>query len=235
MLRSFVAAALLLGILAATILISSAGTTSAQPTKKAKTTKTAAAPSTKALDVKAEKAAEAYIREAATLAREYEDAGHYEKARQMYETIATFNPDAPGLKEKIKQLNEALLDSNEIEIEIDAGRGWDNSRVQVFKGKTIRLQAAGTYMFNVSAELGPEGFPTKDPVRDDMAADIPCGALMGLMAAKEKPSKPFVIGAARDFTPNEDGILFLRFNVPPGSRSSGKVKVRLSGHVRALK
>jgi hypothetical protein len=224
---------LTLGCLAAACCLSPAAT-SAQPSKsKAKGTKSSS--STKAIDVRAEKAAEGYVREAATLAREYEDSGNFEKARQMYESIATFTPDAPGLKEKIKQLNEMLLESNEIEIEIDAGRGWDNSRVQVFKGKTIRLQSTGTYNFVVNAEVGPDGFPSQDPVKDEMAAGIPCGALMGLMAEKDKPGKPFVIGNGRDFTPNEDGILFLRFNVPPGSRCTGKVDVRLSGYVRALK
>ena len=199
---------------------------------KGKSARKSSAPPIKVIDVRAEKAIDAFVREAAEVARDYEDAGQLDKAKHMYESIVTFNPSTPGLKEKIKELDEQLLQANEIEIEIDTSRSWSGSQVLVFKGKPIRIQATGTYKFNATADLDAEGFPDKDPVKDELAADVTVGALMGLMATKEKPGKPFEIGAQRDFTPNEDGTLFLKVNVPPGSRCSGKLQVRISGYVR---
>lgn len=201
-------------------------------TKGKTTSRKTSGASVKVLDVRAEKAIDAFVREAAEVAREYEDSGHLDKAKQMYESILNFNPATPGLKEKIKELDEQLLQSNEVEIEIDTSRSWSGSQVLVFKGKPIRIQASGTYKFNATADLDAEGYPDKDPVKDELAPDVTVGALMGLMATKEKPGKPFEIGLQRDFTPNEDGTLFLKVNVPPGSKCSGKLQVRISGYVR---
>ena len=67
---------------------------------------------------------------------------------------------------------------------------------------------------------------------------------MGMVYPNPDPNKPpskndkvgeaFEIGTSREFTPREDGVLLLRVNLPPGHKSSGKLKVRTSGHVKSL-
>ncbi|MEZ6067013.1 MAG: hypothetical protein R3B90_15235 [Planctomycetaceae bacterium] len=49
-----------------------------------------------------------------------------------------------------------------------------------------------------------------------------------------QPTKPFIIGTEREVKPDADGLLFFRLNVPPGSRSLGKVKVRVQGNIAAV-
>jgi hypothetical protein len=195
---------------------------------RAKSTKKA---NVRSLDIQADRTISSFVRDAASLAKEYEEAGHFEKAKRMYESILNVNPDASGIQERLRAAEESILSSNETEIEIDAARGWGASQVRVFKGRAVRMQARGSYRFITSLDLGPEGFPTEDPARGHMAEGVPCGALMAALVTDGKPGKPFTVGAGREFTPDEDGLLFFKLNVPPGARCTGKVQVRLSGYV----
>ena len=49
----------------------------------------------------------------------------------------------------------------------------------------------------------------------------------------DKPGTPFAIGSSREFNPPDDGMLLLRMNLPPGTKSVGKIKVTISGNLRA--
>lgn len=186
----------------------------------------------KVLDARAQKAQEAFIRESVDLARSYEDAGQLTKAKSLLEDVAKLNGKLPGLKDKIRELNEAILSSNEVDLTLDTSRqGWGEPRALVFKGRTFRIQAQGAYEFVANLTVDPEGFPHKDVLRE-MADGVPCGALMGLIVANGKPGKPFLVGSSTEQTPNEDGVLFLRVNAPPGHRSTGELQVRISGFAR---
>ena len=59
--------------------------------------------------------------------------------------------------------------------------------------------------------------------------------LMGIIAAEGKQTRPFLIGEALEYTPKEDGMLLLRINAPPGNKSSGKIRVSISGNVELAK
>lgn len=196
----------------------------------------------RAVDIKLQKAREAFIREALEAAREYEKAGRPDKARAVLQTVEGLNPELPGLEARLKQLDEEILSSNEIEFDLDVSKGW-TPRARVFKGREVRIQANGPYKFVTDLKVGPEGFPTSDPSRGEMAANIPCGALMAVVVPLRKPdpkskkrrppARPFVVGRQLEFTPKEDGVLYLAVNAPPGHRSTGKIAVKLSGYVRA--
>ena len=64
---------------------------------------------------------------------------------------------------------------------------------------------------------------------------------MGLVVALPDPGKPpdkndkigdpFEIGTNKEFTPKEDGVLLLNVNLPPGHKSTGKLRIRISGHI----
>lgn len=188
---------------------------------------------TKELDVRAEQIQESFVKETADLARSYEDAGDLEKSKVLLETILKLNPKVPGVGAKLRELDEQILTANEVDLEVDTSSGWGDPRGRVAKGKPFKIQAQGTYRLVASLTVGPDGFPSKDAI-NDMAAGVPCGALMGLIVAKKKPGRPFTIGSGQTITPKEDGLLFMRVNVPPGSKCSGRIKVRLSGYVGTL-
>ena len=205
---------------------------------KSKSTKIA---STKLIDVKAQRAEQLFMREVAELARAYENAGHLERSKQMLQTILKLNPSVPGVAAKIKQLDETILSSNKVEFAVDTSKNWGSPRARVAKGKPFRIEATGTYQFVTSVLVSPLGFPTDDPTKQ-MAAGVPCGALMGLILGpsssknkkqKQTPPKPFVIGAGKEITPKEDGILFLSVNAPPGHKCLGRIQVRMSGYLAA--
>ena len=71
-----------------------------------------------------------------------------------------------------------------------------------------------------------------------MTAGVPGGALMGMIvgkdkAGKPKPGKPFKNGSSSEFTPKNDGLLFLWVNLPPGHKCNGKISVTVNGYIRA--
>jgi hypothetical protein len=87
----------------------------------------------------------------------------------------------------------------------------------------------------VNVELGPKGYEQRD-VTKDLISGIPTGALVGMIAPatrkRNQPNpKPFMIGDAKELKPNATGILFLKVNVPPQAKCTGKLKVKLSGNI----
>jgi len=193
--------------------------------------------STKSIDVKVQRFQESFVRDAATLAKQYEEAGNLVKTRQMLELILKLSPEVKGVRAKIKQLDEEMLSANELESDVDTSLGWGQPVAAVFKGQAFRIQSAGDYRFVTSLSIGPTGFSVADTSRD-MAAGIRCGALIGVIVPapeggkKLKPGKPFLVGNGGTITPRETGLLFLKVNAPAGHKSMGRLKVRMTGNVR---
>ncbi len=225
-------------------------------TSKAKTkigtSKTKSADS-KELDARAEKNLEAFVADTVKLAEEYEKAGKFEEAQDQLRTVGKLKPELPGLKEKIDKLNEAVFETNDFDMDLDVADSWKRM-VQVSKGKPVRVEATGSYKLMLSGPTDANGVPTKDILKD-MAAGVRCGALMGVVVpssdsgaatgggagagktsgrGNDKAGEPFEIGANREFTPKEDGILHLNVNLPAGHKSSGKLRVHVSGHIKML-
>ena len=203
-------------------------------TRKKTTRKTV---STKSVDVKVKKFRESFVRQAAGLARSYEESGNLVKTRQMLELILKFDPEVRGVRDKIKQIDEQMLSANELEAEVDVSKGWGQPVAAVFKGQPLRIQAAGDFRFVASLSIGPAGFPVADTARD-MAGGIRCGALIGVVVPppkagkRPKPGKPFLVGGGGTITTKENGLLFLKINAPAGHKCNGRVQVRMTGNVR---
>ena len=125
----------------------------------------------------------------------------------------------------------ADLDDESFDVVVDTSTGWGVPLARVSKGKPVRIQATGSYIFQASLQVGPTGFSVADPTKTDLAGDVRCGALMGLVVANGKPGKPFAVGGGRNFTPRNDGLLYLRVNAPAGSKCTGRISVRLGGNV----
>ncbi len=193
--------------------------------------------STKPIDVKVQRFQESFVRQAADLAKQYEEAGNLVKTRQMLELILKLSPEVKGVREKIKQLDEEMLSANELEVDVDVSRGWGKPVAAVFKGQAFRILSAGDYRFIASLQVGPSGFSVADTARD-MADGIRCGALIGVVVPapeagkKTKPGKPFLVGNGGTITPRDTGLLFLKVNAPGGHKSNGRLKVRMTGNVR---
>lgn len=189
---------------------------------------------TKTLDLRALKVQADFVKESTELARSYEAAGELEKAKRIYGALSRLNPQSKEIRDRIKLLDNAILSLNEFDIEIDVAHGWGAPRARVAKGKKFKVQAAGTYKFQATLPLGPAGFRTTDPTKNDLAENIRCGALMGLIVANGKPGKPFLIGADKEISASGSGLLYLRVNVPAGSKCTGRLNVRLGGYVQGL-
>jgi hypothetical protein len=192
----------------------------------------------KALELRNQRNIESFIREIAEIAEGFEEQGQLVQAKTSLETILKLRPDLTAVGKKIKELEEEMMNANEFEVEIDTAKRWTQPIGRVAKGKPLRIEAEGTYRFITNVEVGPEGFPTGDPTKG-LTAGVQCGALMGLIVTKGKKSnklsKPFRIGEGKQFTPSDDGLLFINVNVPPKSRCIGRIKLKLSGYIAPAK
>lgn len=191
--------------------------------------------STKALDIRANKTVEEFTREAVTIAKDYEDAGQLERARQMLKAVQSLKPESTVIEEQIKRLDQEILSANEYEVEIDVSKGWGKTIGRVAKGKRFRIAVEGDYRFVTDLTIGPTGFPTEDPISGEMIEDVPAGCVVGIMLPLDKKkaakAKPFPVGVGIDYTPNDDGVLFLRVNAPNGAKCKGTLQVTLSGYI----
>ncbi|QDT93094.1 hypothetical protein [Gimesia algae] len=189
----------------------------------------------KQLNVQADKLRDTFIRQSAEIARKYSDAGDYEKSREMLESIQSLQKDVPGVKAMITQLNEKLMSSNSSDFDIDVARNWSVPAGLVAKGKMVRIQAAGSYDFIADIKTSVEGLPHAAAMKE-LAEGIPTGALMGIVISQEKGKpkmgKPFLIGEKAEYTPKDDGVLMIGLNLPAGHKSTGKLKVRISGYIK---
>ncbi len=185
---------------------------------------------------RAKKAQDEFIKDSVELAKDLEDAGLYEDAKSVLETIGKIKDDVPGLKEKLQALKDSAMGSNKSSIDLDVTKGWTDPVGRVEKGKPFRVESSGTYKFSAMATLGPKGYPTED-LQKEMVPGARCGALCALIIPVDdkgklgKPLEPIEVGEGRDINPKENGLLFLSVNLPPAHKSTGKIEVTLSGHI----
>ncbi|MBX3444781.1 MAG: bacterial transcriptional activator domain-containing protein [Planctomyces sp.] len=196
----------------------------------------------KSLDSEAQRLQESFLTGLEDLAQSYEDAGQIDRARSLLQEILKVHPEHPRAQQKLKGYDEAVFAANEVSVDVDAAYGWTATNVYVQQGKPVRFSASGTYRFIVNETLGPDGFPTQNVVRD--MADAPLGALVGIvMPPRTSPdqrqqdllqgaSRPFAVGSGTEYTPTVDGMVFLKLNVPPASKCTGKLRATLSGNLR---
>lgn len=192
-----------------------------------------------ALETKAETLEQTYLTGLLEVADGYEEAGQIDKAKEALQAILKLKPDSEAVKQRLAQLNEAVFDANAHVVEVDVTKGWTPTNVLVTKDQPVRFESEGTYRYIINETIGADGFTQQDLMRD-MAAGVPTGALMGLILPPPRPGQreppepgqPFFIGSAQEFSPETDGALLLRLNVPPGHKCIGKVKVNITGNIK---
>ncbi len=198
-------------------------------------------PSGKALDQQADKVVNDFLAGLADLATKYEETGDREKATEMLRSILKVRPDAEVVKARIKTLEEAVFNDNVTTIDLDPSSGWVATGVMVSKDKPVRVEADGNYRLTLSDNLTAVGYPSVDPARD-VVDNVPFGGLMAMVAksdagtrrptGREKDGPKITsIGARKEFSPNENGMLFLKINLPESARATGKLKVKITGNM----
>lgn len=186
-------------------------------------------PSAKALELRLEKAEAALVDEYKDVAIEFYQQGDKEKSMAMLRRLKQLSPDLGGLGDRIKSISEELMQENADSIELDTRKTWELVG-DVAEGKAFRLQATGEYKVTYAATIGVEGLVVDEKSRDYIAG-APLGCLLGVIVTDGKPGRPFQVKPEMEHTPKKAGKLFLKVNVPEGTRCLGKLKVTVSGYI----
>lgn len=193
------------------------------------------ATSAKVLELRLEKAEQALVDEYKLAAEELHKQGDKEKAIVLLQRLKQLNPKLDGLDQRMQAINEELMAENEDELELDTRYTEWKLVGDVVDGKPFRLQAAGEYRMTYTAFVGVEGLKPDEKAKDHIAG-APVGCLLGVIVAEGKDGTmeagtPFPVGAALEQTPKKGGKLFLKMNVPEGTKCTGKIKVKVSGYI----
>lgn len=187
------------------------------------------APSARALEMRLMKAEETLVSEYREVAVEFYNQGEKEKAMEMLQRLKQLNPKMEGLTERIESMAEELLQENARELDIDTRTSWEPVG-DVMADRTFRIQAVGEYKLTLTATVTPDGVePAKES--KDYLPGAPLGCLLGVIVTDGKPGTPFPIKSQLEYTPKKGGKLFLKVNVPEGSRCVGRIRVGVSGYI----
>jgi len=199
--------------------------TNAQTTRK----RNEDAPSEKALEVRLEKAESSLIDEYKEVAQEFYKQGNREKAMEMLQRLKQLNPKLEGLSDHIDSMGEELMQENSNALELDTNKTWE-AIGDVIEGRPFRIAAGGEYKMTFIATVGVTGL-APDEESKDYVSGAPLGCLLATIVVDGKPGKPFPVMAALEHTPKKSGKVFLKVNVPNGTRCSGKLKILVSGYI----
>ena len=183
---------------------------------------------TRAIDVRSNKAIQAFVVETMELAIEYETNGDIEKARQLYQQIYRLDKRQNQLPAKIKFLENSLLNKNQVVRKLNTSLGW-TAIGSVYAERSFKIFTAGTFTMTPSGEFTASGMPKGDVKKNGMDTEMPLGALIAVYFRDKKPSKPFLVGEGKLITPEKDGVLYLKINAPPGMKCQGIINVGTSG------
>lgn len=196
----------------------------------------------KRLDARTEEVRESFLRDTTKLIESYEEAGQLERARTLIEALAKLDPQNEPLRKRIAELGDQILDANEFEIDLEPGKSWQPVG-NVTKGQVVRIRVSGEYKMGGVFTIGPEGMETGHPA-EELVAGVQPGAVMGVVAPVdpaaravangpgEKPPQPFKVGATYQRPSDRDGRLYLKANVPPGGKCTGRLTAKVSGVAR---
>ena len=195
----------------------------------------------KKLDAKLEEVQGSFLKDTASIIKGYEEGGQFERAKILLEVLQKLDPKNDQIKQKLKQLDEQLLDSTEFDLELDPAKGWQPVGT-VLKDRLMRIEVDGDYKIVANLSVGPEGVPVKDPV-NDMVGGAPLGSVVAMVVPaagttsaggggggnNQKAPNAFHVGAKYEQGAQRDGMLMIKVNVPPGAKCTGKLKVKVGG------
>lgn len=191
------------------------------------------------LDSKLQEVHGLFVRETADLVSSYEALGQFDRAKAIVEALGKLDPENESVKAKIAELEKQMLEAGVFEVELMPGSGWQ-AIGGVAKGDVLRVQISGDYRFQVAGSTNAAGL-TGDSPETDFMRGIPLGAVMGVIAPASPPDsekkdepkpRPFVVGASYDARAESDGVLYLKANLPPGTKCTGKLQAMITGPKR---
>lgn len=183
-----------------------------------------------------------FVRKADRLAMEYEKAGEYEKARDVYVEVLRLVPNYPPAMEKLQRIHEQESTAERVVLDVFADRPWQDTGVIVIEGKPVRIEARGEWTFRMIYKLPAEGMEIPEKLRD-----FNLGALVGVIEPLESRTKrdrdkdededdeedealqPFLIGSKYEFDAPVSGRLLLRMYDSDPSDNAGKISVEIKG------
>lgn len=192
-------------------------------------------PELKRLETRMEEVRESFLRDTTQLVKSFEDIGQFERAKVLLEALQKLDPQNEPVKTKLAELDDRLLDAGEFEVPLDLGKSWQPVGT-VEKGRTLRIRVAGSYKIVANIEAGPDGAPGDNPA-EDLIPHVPFGSVMAVIADTDSSSRksadrqprPFNVGGAYEKSAERDGVLFLKVNVPPGAKCTGRLTALVSG------
>jgi len=224
---------LAIGALLAASLTGPLAATASQPGTKARQ-RPANPPELKRLEAKAEEVRESFLRDTTNLIKSFEDVGQYDRAKLLLEALQKLDPQNDVVKTKLTDLSDRILDASEFEVNLDLGKAWQPIGA-VEKGKPLRICVSGDYKLVANIEASPDGAPSANPA-EDLIPHVPFGAVMGVIAdtdatnrSSDKQPRPFTVGSQYEKPADRDGVLFLKVNVPPGAKCTGRLTALVSG------
>lgn len=200
----------------------------------------------KRLDAELEEIRTSFLRDTTALIFSYEKVGEFERARLLLEALQKLDSKNEAIRTKLAELQERILQQGEFEITLEPGDDW-LAVGAVVKDRPLRIEAEGEYKLTLTVPaVGPTGMGSTDPA-DSLATALPFGAVVAVIVPattaaasadgrndrqKERPPKPFLVGLRHEQAADRDGILYLRVNLPAGTKGIGKFTVRVSGPER---
>ena len=192
-------------------------------------------PSAKELEDRLAKAEEQLVEEYKSVAIEYYTQGDKVKSMQMLKRLKQLSPKLDGLSERIDSISEELMQENSGQFDLDTKNNDWLQVGAVFKDKPFRIQSAGTYRMTMTVTSDIDGIITEEDA-GDFHGNHKIGSLLAVIVSKGKggkptAGKPFPVGSQLEHIPREDGVLYLKMNVPNGTRCTGKIKIGVSGNI----
>lgn len=197
----------------------------------------------KRLDAKMDEFRESFLRDISSLITSYEEIGQYERSRVLLEALQKLDPKSEPVKEKLAQIKEQILAASEFEYVIDPSRSWQPVGT-VTTSTTLRIRVDGEYKLVATATVAADGLPGDNPA-EDLVPTVPFGAVMAVIAPansadrpagerkNDKQPRPFTVGSAYERPVAADGVLYLKVNLPPGAKCTGRLTARVSGAAQA--
>ncbi len=173
----------------------------------------------------------AFVRDAQKLAENYEREKDWDKAITVYSEITRLVPQYAKAKDKLAQLRSIVANKEQHQTTVDARKGWQDSGVIVEEGKPIRIRAAGTWTFALSAKLSPDGIPIPKELRE-----FDLGALIGYIDTGDaEKDKPFMVGSNHRFVAKSSGKLYFKMHDSNHKDNEGTINVEIVGDFRTRK
>ena len=193
----------------------------------------------KRLDAQLNDAYSVFMNQTVDLITSYENLGQFDRAKAIVEALGKLDPENENIQKKVSDLEKRMLEAGVFEVDLVPGGGWQAIGA-VSKDAVIRVQVTGEYRFQSAGSTTADGVQGDSPEIDFMRG-IPLGAIMGVIAPPsqaggeekdEQKPRPFVVGANYDKRADRDGVLYLKANLPIGTKCTGRLEAKITGPQR---